>query len=60
MTPLAHAAGKGFIGMVKLLVEEGANVNFLCSVGKKNKISQYTLLLPLIGYDATTCVLNNW
>ena len=40
MTPLAHAAGKGFRGMVKLLIEEGANVNFLCSVGWKNKISQ--------------------
>ena len=40
MTPLAHAAGKGFIGMVKLLIEGGADVNFLCSVGCKNKISQ--------------------
>ena len=32
VTPLAHAASKGFKGMVELLINSGANVNYLCSV----------------------------
>ena len=32
LTPLAHAAGKGLKSMVKLLIDNGANVNYLCSV----------------------------
>jgi ankyrin repeat protein len=31
LTPLAHAAGKGFNNIVQLLMDNGANVNYLCS-----------------------------
>ncbi len=31
-TPLAHACGRGFLGIVQVLIEKGANANFLCSV----------------------------
>ena len=64
MTPLAHAAGNGFKGIVKLLIDKGANVNYLCSVRRKYKIfimySIYMLLLPLIGYNASNWMLNTW
>ena len=33
LTPLASAASKGLTAMVRLLMENGANVNYLCSVG---------------------------
>ena len=32
MTPLSHAAGKGMDAMVELLINNGANINYLCSV----------------------------
>lgn len=31
-TPLAHACGQGFLDIVELLIESGADVNYLCSV----------------------------
>ena len=36
LTPLAHAAGKGMQGIVELLIDSGANVNYLCSVREKS------------------------
>ena len=32
MTPLAQAAGKGLDNMVQLLLDNGADINYLCSV----------------------------
>ena len=37
ISALAHAAGKGLKTMVKLLIDNGANVNYLCSVSLKQK-----------------------
>ena len=33
-TPLAHAARNGMTDMVDLMINSGANVNYLCSVRK--------------------------
>ena len=38
LTPLAHAAGKGLQGIVELLIDSGANVNYLCSVRDKTSL----------------------
>ena len=32
VTPLTNAAGKGLDDMVRLLLDNGANINYLCSV----------------------------
>lgn len=61
MTPLGHAAGKGFKGMVELLINSGANVNYLCSVKEEgSNVSVTNDSVSLIGYNATTCILNTW
>ena len=41
VTPLAHAAGKGLQGIIKLLIDSGANVNYLCSVREKSSLYNY-------------------
>ena len=45
MTPLSHAAGKGMNSMVELLIKNGANVNYLCSVSVGPCISTYTSIM---------------
>ena len=44
-TPLAHACATGNLKMVKLLVENGANMNQLCSVSIKVSLSLEKLLI---------------
>ena len=41
-TPLAHAARNGMTDMVDLMINSGANVNYLCSV-RKNIYSLFVL-----------------
>ena len=31
-TPLAHACARGFLKIVELLIQKGADMNYLCSV----------------------------
>ena len=48
LTPLASAASKGLTAMVRLLMENGANVNYLCSVGVCSYIHVHTSVLMLV------------
>ncbi len=59
-TPLAHACARGFLEIVKVLIEKGANVNFLCSVCHYIVLMHTMLIMVCLfpGYCTTTWLCN--
>ena len=59
VTPLSQAAGKGLDDMVTLLLNNGANINYLCSV----RFSTSSLCMWAcisLGHTASNCIRNPW
>ncbi len=52
-TPLAHACACGFLKIVQVLIEKGANVNFLCSVCHYIVFMQKMMIMVLLFCQGT-------